>query len=740
MSEKTFSVNSELLNNCCEESNSVGQDDLHDKITSPVDRNMSDQANKRHHDVFISYASENKTVADAIVADFEQNGIRCWYAPRDIRAGENYMDALIGAIEEAWVVVLVYSEESNQSKYVLNEVTAAFEAGKTIVPFRLTDTQMRRALSFCLNNVHWMDATTPPLAKNIAELREHMCAIIPDIHKTTTVSKTQSLSETVAQTSTGNPIQGHTMTHSQNTTETPSQNESEKHAVDEPIPWWPKYRIPLAIAVAMIIGLFVWNVTRTPGTQPGKELAEVNPTEESQKEDGAVSVETAQKEGEVDSSEEEKHDVLCTMSRDKFLNWVGENNFKETIEIISFRDTLENAPGDATDLSENVTYPVLGWSDGTTLYLAGEGGVKAPSDCNYLFSAQGARDNVNLQWQKLTTINGADLFDVSGVKTMASMFDSCCKLQTLDISAWNTGNVTNMFGMFDGCSAIKKLNFNSDNWDTSNVQKMNYMFYNCTSLTELDLRGFQTSKVTTMAGMFGKCPSLEKISFDSDSWNTSSVTDMSYMFSGCANLSKLDVSGFYTSKVNYMSSMFNGCSSLKKISVNTDGWDTSKVSDMSYMFDGCSGLTELDVSRFQTGNVIKMNSMFRDCSLLEKLSVNTDGWDTSKVTTMGFMFYNCSNLSLLDVSRFQTGNVTTMQQMFSGCSSLKVLDVSSDTWDTSKVEDMRFMFYNCSELDGLDLSNWQLNENLDTSSMFGGTRWSSEPLISAEGSGTLKKQ
>ena len=161
---------------------------------------------------------------------------------------------------------------------------------------------------------------------------------------------------------------------------------------------------------------------------------------------------------------------------------------------------------------------------------------------------------------------------------------------------------------------------------------------------------------------------------------------------------------------------------------------------MSYMFDGCSGLTELDVSRFQTGNVIKMNSMFRDCSLLEKLSVNTDGWDTSKVTTMGFMFYNCSNLSLLDVSRFQTGNVTTMQQMFSGCSSLKVLDVSSDTWDTSKVEDMRFMFYNCSELDGLDLSNWQLNENLDTSSMFGGTRWSSEPLISAEGSGTLKKQ
>ena len=143
MSEKTFSVNSELLNNCCEESNSVGQDDLHDKITSPVDRNMSDQANKRHHDVFISYASENKTVADAIVADFEQNGIRCWYAPRDIRAGENYMDALIGAIEEAWVVVLVYSEESNQSKYVLNEVTAAFEAGKTIVPFRLTDTQMR---------------------------------------------------------------------------------------------------------------------------------------------------------------------------------------------------------------------------------------------------------------------------------------------------------------------------------------------------------------------------------------------------------------------------------------------------------------------------------------------------------------------------------------------------------------------------------------------------------------------
>ena len=81
----------------------------------------------------------------------------------------------------AAVMVMIFSEESNSSKIVLNEVSVAFEAGKTIVPFRMADIQMHRALAFCLTNVHWMDATKPPLEKNIYHLREHVQAILEGI-------------------------------------------------------------------------------------------------------------------------------------------------------------------------------------------------------------------------------------------------------------------------------------------------------------------------------------------------------------------------------------------------------------------------------------------------------------------------------------------------------------------------------------------------------------------------------
>jgi surface protein len=60
------------------------------------------------------------------------------------------------------------------------------------------------------------------------------------------------------------------------------------------------------------------------------------------------------------------------------------------------------------------------------------------------------------------------------------------------------------------------------------------------------------------------------------------------------------------------------------------------------MFDECSSLTSLDVSGFDTSNVTDMYGMFYKCSNLT--SLNVSGWDTSKVTGMGYMYYNCSSL------------------------------------------------------------------------------------------------
>ena len=93
-------------------------------------------------DVFISYSSKNKNVADAVVSDFEQNGIRCWYAPRDILPGKEWVTAIKEGIYSAKVFVLLFTEESNTSRQVMNEVAMAFNAEKTIVPFKLTKEEM----------------------------------------------------------------------------------------------------------------------------------------------------------------------------------------------------------------------------------------------------------------------------------------------------------------------------------------------------------------------------------------------------------------------------------------------------------------------------------------------------------------------------------------------------------------------------------------------------------------------
>ncbi len=130
------------------------------------------------HDVFISYSSKNKNVADAIVSDFEQNGIRCWYAPRDIRPGEEWVTAITKALEVSKALILIYTDESNNSRQVMNEIAVAFNAGITIVPFKLSNEQMNRELEYYLTRVHWLDAVSRPLLENIATLRNYISVII----------------------------------------------------------------------------------------------------------------------------------------------------------------------------------------------------------------------------------------------------------------------------------------------------------------------------------------------------------------------------------------------------------------------------------------------------------------------------------------------------------------------------------------------------------------------------------
>ena len=134
------------------------------------------------------------------------------------------------------------------------------------------------------------------------------------------------------------------------------------------------------------------------------------------------------------------------------------------------------------------------------------------------------------------------------------------------------------------------------------------------------------------------------------------------------------------------------------------------VTSCQSMFHNCSELSNIDLSNFDTSKVESMQNMFYDCSNLT--NVNISNFDTRSVTTMGSMFERCSNLSKIDVSNFDTSNVSAVNSMFMYCSKLESVDLSS--FDTSKVTSTQWMFRYCNNLSKLIINRQDIFKNLDT--------------------------
>ena len=158
---------------------------------------------------------------------------------------------------------------------------------------------------------------------------------------------------------------------------------------------------------------------------------------------------------------------------------------------------------------------------------------------------------------------------------------------------------------------------------------------------------------------------------------------------------------------------FYGMSSLQEI-VGMENLNTSKVTSMSFMFDDCNSLTNLDVSHFDTSNVTDMSYMFYWCK--ELTSLDLSHFDTSKVTTMEHMFGFCANLTSIDISSFVTSNVTKMNGMFEYCRRSTNLEMSK--FDTSNVIDMSEMFKNCEALTTLSVSHFNTSKVTNFNGMF----------------------
>ena len=124
------------------------------------------------HDVFVSYSTHDKTVADAVCGTLEANGIQCWIAPRDITPGIDWGEAIIDAIQTSRVMILVFSSHANDSQQVRREVERAANRGLIIMPLRIENVAPTKSLAYFIGSLHWLDALTPPLEGHLQNLAE----------------------------------------------------------------------------------------------------------------------------------------------------------------------------------------------------------------------------------------------------------------------------------------------------------------------------------------------------------------------------------------------------------------------------------------------------------------------------------------------------------------------------------------------------------------------------------------
>ena len=131
------------------------------------------------HDIFISYSSKDKPIADGICANLEAAGLRCWIAPRDITPGDDWPIAITAAISTSKVMVLVFSANSNASADVRREIILAANSKLVIIPFKIEDVVPEIGKQYYLARTHWLEAMNPPTRDQIKVLVETARAFLP---------------------------------------------------------------------------------------------------------------------------------------------------------------------------------------------------------------------------------------------------------------------------------------------------------------------------------------------------------------------------------------------------------------------------------------------------------------------------------------------------------------------------------------------------------------------------------
>ncbi len=122
--------------------------------------------------IFISYAIKDKDVAEEVCEYLESSSWKCWIAPRDVLPSSDWGEAIIDAISQSRLMVLVFSGNANGSMQVKREVERATSKGIPVVPIRIEDVPESKFLEYHLSTAYWVDAVSSPLEPHLRYLAE----------------------------------------------------------------------------------------------------------------------------------------------------------------------------------------------------------------------------------------------------------------------------------------------------------------------------------------------------------------------------------------------------------------------------------------------------------------------------------------------------------------------------------------------------------------------------------------
>lgn len=290
---------------------------------------------------FISHSSTDKQFGEEVCRFLEANDIACWIAPRDVMPGKNYGAAILEAIAECEIFILLLSSSSNKSGQVVREVERAASSNSIIIPVRIEDVHPSHDLEFYVSAAHWLDALTPPLEKHL-----------------------QSLLRAIQSWQKG---------------EQPARTEPDRIAIHHAAPAAPKTisRTPLiiaacAIAAAVVVGLFLYRMKplATTTSRPAEAPAPA-----------ATGPPVSNTGWEITgSSQHDNHAAAMAFDGNANTSWVTDTdgigqtlkvNFKAPVSLTSVSIVSGNAKDPEHYQANNRPWTMrLKWADGTTQVIS----------------------------------------------------------------------------------------------------------------------------------------------------------------------------------------------------------------------------------------------------------------------------------------------------------------------------------------------------------------------------------